>query len=167
VPLRVFVVDDVQSARAGLCAFLSFAPDVEITGEAENGVQALEQISADPPDVVIMDIEMPQMDGLETTRQLRSRDIPVHILVLSVAFDRRSEALAAGADAFVHKGEPLDVLLVALEAFRPSEIKPSPSASIDPAEQDSDPQDTIFVEQPKDEPEPQAPGSEISNPKEE
>lgn len=119
VPLRVFVVDDVQPARVGLCAVLGFAPDVQVTGQAENGVQALEQISADPPDVVIMDIEMPEMDGIEATRQLRARGIPVHILVLSVAFDRRSEALAAGADAFFHKGEPLDDILVALEAFRP------------------------------------------------
>jgi CheY-like chemotaxis protein len=89
-------------------------------GQAADGAEALERIAVELPDVVIMDIEMPRLDGLEATRQLRARSIPVHIVVLTVAFERRAEALAAGADAFIHKGAPMEQLIGVLEAFRPS-----------------------------------------------
>ena len=104
---------------------LNLAPDIEVTGQASDGVEALERISTDPPDVVIIDIEMPRMDGLETTRHLREQGAPVHVVVLSVAYDRREAALAAGADAFIQKGEPMAHLMRVLEGFRP----PQPEAA--------------------------------------
>lgn len=127
-PLRVFIVDDVPSARAGLCAYLSLAPDIEVVGQAADGLEALERIPVDPPDVVIMDIEMPRMDGLQATRQLRQQGLAVPIIVLSIAFQRRDEALAAGADAFIHKGEPLGKLAAVLERFRPPQPGPGREA---------------------------------------
>lgn len=122
-PLRVLVVDDVASARAGLCAFLSLAPDINVIGQAADGVEALQQIAADMPDVVVMDIEMPRLNGLDATRHLREQGLPIWIVILSIAFERRKDALTAGADAFVHKGEPPGHLMSILEGFRPSHPK--------------------------------------------
>jgi DNA-binding NarL/FixJ family response regulator len=123
-PLRVFIVDDIASARAGMSAYLSLAPGIEVIGQAADGIEALEKISASLPDVVIMDIEMPRMDGVEATRLIKAQGLPVHVVVLSIAFNRREEALAAGADAFIHKGEPLGSLASVLEGFRPQQTEP-------------------------------------------
>lgn len=139
-PLRVFIVDDVSSARAGLRAYLSLTTDIEVIGQAADGVEALEQIPVDLPDVVIMDIEMPRMDGLQATRLLRQQGLAVHIIVLSIAFDRRDEALDAGADTFIHKGEPLGKLVAVLEKFRP----PPPSAARKAIKKELNPPITII-----------------------
>lgn len=117
-PLRIFIVDDVATVRAGLRALLSLVPGIEIVGEAADGAEALQKISAAPPDVVLMDIEMPGMDGLQATRRLRGQGLEVPIVVFSVAFDRREDALSAGADALVHKGAPVARLMSSLESFR-------------------------------------------------
>lgn len=122
--LRVFIVDDVTSARAGLNALLSLTPQIAVIGQAEDGTQALAQIPAALPDVVVMDIAMPGMDGLEVTRRLRAAQFKAHIVILSVASNCRAEALAAGADAFVHKGESLNHLIQILESYRPTSALP-------------------------------------------
>jgi DNA-binding NarL/FixJ family response regulator len=115
--LRVFIVDDTAAVRAGLRALLSLMPGIEISGEAADAATALELISADPPDVVLMDIEMPGMDGLEATRRLRG-GLAAHIVVFSPALDRDEDALACGADALVQKGEPITRLMSLLEGLQ-------------------------------------------------
>jgi DNA-binding NarL/FixJ family response regulator len=117
-PLRVFIVDDTAAVRAGLRALLSLMPGIEVVGEAADAANALEQIFADPPDVVLMDIEMPGMDGLEATRRLREQGLEAHVVVFSLAFDRQEDARAAGADALLYKGEPVARLTALLEELR-------------------------------------------------
>jgi len=118
--LTVFVVDDLPSARAGLTAFLNSLPNIEVVGSAVDGVEAVEGISAKSPDVAIMDIEMPRMDGLEAIRQLRANGVSTPIIALSIGWEFREPALAAGANAFLYKGEPLTDLVALLEGFRPA-----------------------------------------------
>jgi DNA-binding NarL/FixJ family response regulator len=133
--LRVFVVDDMPSARAGLSAFLSSLEDTEVVGTAADGAEAVERISTDPPHVAIMDIEMPRMDGLEAIRTLRARVIPVHIIAMSTGWEFREQALAAGADGFVYKGESLAELISLLELFRVVTLdreQPGPSEDSNP-----------------------------------
>ncbi|NTU82825.1 MAG: response regulator transcription factor [Chloroflexales bacterium] len=81
--IRVLLVDDHAVVRGGLRFFLDGVPDIEVVGEAGNGVQALAQVAALVPDVVVMDIVMPEMDGIAATQQLHQRFSHVHVLALT------------------------------------------------------------------------------------
>jgi CheY-like chemotaxis protein len=84
--------------------------------EARSGVEAVQLTESFCPDLVLMDVRLPDLDGLDTTRLIKKRWPQVKIIVLSSYADYEADALAAGADAFVHKGEPPDRLLEALAA---------------------------------------------------
>jgi DNA-binding NarL/FixJ family response regulator len=110
--IRVLLVDDQPAIRQGLRLRLTTEPDMSIAGEAEDGPAALELAGALMPDVIVLDISMPGMDGFETARRLN--DIaPFAIVMLSLHDDpaSRARALAAGATVFVAKHEA-DALLV-------------------------------------------------------
>ena len=113
--LRVLVVDDQPRARQSLKALLATWPIIGTIREAASGKEALTLVEESPPDLALIDIRMPEMDGLEATRRIKAKWRPVKIIVLSVYTERAAEALAAGADAFVCKCEPPEVLLDALE----------------------------------------------------
>ena len=98
------VVDDQASTRQGIMALLELAPDIEVTQEASNGREAVRYVAEDPPDVVLMDVRMPVMDGLEATRQIKERWPQVQVVVLTMYRFHEEEALAAGADQFLLKG---------------------------------------------------------------
>lgn len=121
--LTVFIVDDMPSARAGLSAFLNSLDNIEVVGSAADGVEAVERISTELPGVAIMDIEMPRMNGLEAIRQLRANGITIPIIALSIGWEYRDPALAAGASAFLYKGAPLTELITLLEGFRHTDAK--------------------------------------------
>ena len=113
--VRVLVVDDQPRARQSLKALLGTWPIIKTIREAINGKEALALVEESPPDLILMDIHMPKMDGLEATRRIKAKWPQVKIIVLSVHTEHTAEALAAGADAFVCKCEPPESLLKALE----------------------------------------------------
>jgi len=111
---KVLIADDNVRARLGLRALLALRPEIEIAGEAADGAEAMHRVRDNQPDVVLMDARMPQMDGLEATRQIKGRWPQVRIVVVSMYASHRAEALAAGADAFLVKGCPAGELLAAI-----------------------------------------------------
>jgi DNA-binding NarL/FixJ family response regulator len=102
--LRVLIVDDLASNRQGLVALLEFEPDIEAILEAANGREAVQLVADEQPDVVLMDVRMPVMDGVEATRQIKARWPQVKVVVLTMYPSNKAEALAAGADRFLLKG---------------------------------------------------------------
>lgn len=107
-PIRVLVADDHHLARSGLRAMLDVHDDLDVVGEAEDGLAAIAAVEELAPDVVVMDIRMPRLDGIEATRRLRAREDAPHVLVLTT-FDLDDyvyEALRAGAGGFLLKDAP-------------------------------------------------------------
>jgi DNA-binding NarL/FixJ family response regulator len=116
-PIRILIVDDQPRARKSVKALLSTWQRVGEIHEAGNGHEAVQLVRELLPDVVLMDVLMPEMDGLEATAQVKALCPQVKVVVLSMHLEFRNEALAAGADAFVGKGEPADRLLAVLSAL--------------------------------------------------
>lgn len=102
--LRVLVVDDQASTRQGIMALLEFEMDIEVTHEASNGRDAVQIVAEEQPDVVLMDVRMPVMDGLEATRHIKDRWPQVNVIILTMHPSNEAKALAAGADRFLLKG---------------------------------------------------------------
>jgi|AGTN01.1.fsa_nt_gi Response regulator containing a CheY-like receiver domain and an HTH DNA-binding domain len=119
VPIRILIAEDQQLVRQGLAALLK-AEDVQIVGEAEDGAAAVEIARSLKPDIVLMDLSMPELDGVEATRRIKRASPQVRVLVLTVAnCERRvAEALAAGADGYALKKLGHDELMTAINAVR-------------------------------------------------
>lgn len=113
-PLRVLIVDDSPRTRAGLHALLETQPGIELVGEATNGQDAIRLVEELQPAVVLMDLEMPQMDGVEATRVIKQRWPAVSVIVVTSSARKRSAAVAVGADDFLIKGDAPSRLLAAL-----------------------------------------------------
>ncbi len=120
--MQILIVDDQPRARQSLKALLATWPQVEEIREAANGQEAMRLVEESRPDVVLMDVRMPEMDGLEATRLIKARWPQVKVIVLSMYADYMADALAAGADAFVSKGEPPDRLLATLASVATKEV---------------------------------------------
>ncbi len=112
--IRILIVDDQARARQSLRALLATYAEVSEIQEAKNGLEALQRIDESAPDVVFIDVQMPGLDGINTTQLIKRHAPHVKIVALSMYCDYASDALAAGADAFVSKGEPPEKLLAAL-----------------------------------------------------
>ena len=114
--IRVLLVDDQPLLRTGFRLILQTEPDIEVVGEAADGEVALAQVRALQPDVVLMDIRMPRMDGVEATRRLSELESPPRVLVLTT-YDLDEyvvESLRAGASGFLLKDAPADDLVDAV-----------------------------------------------------
>lgn len=113
-PLRLLIVDDQPRARQGLAALLSIDfQQIEIS-EAADGKEALRQVETVYPDLVVMDLLMPEWDGIQTTRLIKALYPRTKIIIYSMYPEYRTAALGAGADAFVIKGEPSESLVATI-----------------------------------------------------
>ncbi len=114
--IRLLLVDDQPAVRRGLLMRLHLEPDIQIVGEASTGREALRLAQSLAPDVVLMDVEMPEMDGIEATAALRLAVSQSAVVILSIHDDEqtRGRAQAAGAVAFVEKRGATDSLLAAI-----------------------------------------------------
>ncbi len=120
--IRVLLADDCAEIRQFFVTFLKESPDIEIAGEASNGRVAVELTQLLVPGVVIMDIQMPEMNGIEATQAIHNSLPQVGVVGLSAADDTvcRNAMRKAGAAAFVSKFEPLHALLAAIRTCRPA-----------------------------------------------
>jgi DNA-binding NarL/FixJ family response regulator len=129
--IRVLVADDQWMVRDGFRMLLKNADGIEIVAEAENGLEAVEKAARFQPNVVLMDIRMPTLDGLEATRRILAADELVRVLILTT-FDLDEylyEALRAGASGFVLKDDPPEQLLAAIRTVAAGDALLSPSVT--------------------------------------
>jgi DNA-binding NarL/FixJ family response regulator len=129
--IRVLLADDQSLVRAGFRMILGAEPDIDVVGEAADGRQAVEQARRLRPDVVLMDIRMPGLDGIEATRQVTALDPPARVLVLTT-FDLDEyvyESLRAGASAFLLKDAPERQLVAAVRVVADGGALFSPSVT--------------------------------------
>jgi DNA-binding NarL/FixJ family response regulator len=129
--IRVLLVDDQELVRAGLAMVVAAQPDMRVVGEAGDGVAALAALDATAADVVLMDVRMPRLDGVETTRRLVARHPDVRVLVLTT-FDLDEYAFAAlraGASGFLLKDARPDDLLGAIRTVRRGDAVLAPSTT--------------------------------------
>ncbi len=129
--IRVVIADDHGVVRAGLAQLLATFPDVELVGSATNGEEAVLLSAARDPDVVLMDLEMPVLDGIEATRRIRAAQPGVAIVVLTSFSDRERilSALDAGAAGYLLKDAEPDAIARALEAAARGEAPLDPKAA--------------------------------------
>jgi len=131
--LRVLIVDDQALVRAGFAMILSAEPDIEVVGQAGNGLEALETAARLAPDVILMDIRMPEMDGITATRLLcegRPGDTSCPRVIILTTFDLDEyvyDALRAGASGFLLKDTPPDDLAEAIRVVASGDALLSPS----------------------------------------
>jgi DNA-binding NarL/FixJ family response regulator len=129
--IRVLVADDQSMVRAGFRMLLSREPDIEVVAEAGNGLEAVRKAASAKPTVVLMDIRMPELDGLEATRRILAADEDARILILTT-FDLDDyvyEALRAGASGFVLKDDPPEQLLAAIRTVAEGDALLSPAVT--------------------------------------
>jgi DNA-binding NarL/FixJ family response regulator/class 3 adenylate cyclase len=130
--VRVLIVDDQALVRTGFRMILEAEPDLEVVGEAADGLEALEQARALAPDVVLMDVRMPEVDGIEATRRLLGEDEVTAKVVMLTTFDMDEyvyEALRAGASGFLLKDVPPEQLLAGIRAVASGDALLAPSVT--------------------------------------
>lgn len=127
--IRVLVVDDQSMVRAGFRMLLAGEEDIDVVAEASNGLEAVDKAARFDPTVVLMDIRMPELDGLEATRRILAADGDARVLILTT-FDLDEyvyEALRAGASGFVLKDDPPEQLIAAIRTVAAGDALLSPA----------------------------------------
>ncbi|MET9389486.1 response regulator transcription factor [Streptomyces sp. NPDC006624] len=129
--IRVLVVDDHQVVRRGLRTFLEVQDDIEVVGEAADGAEGVERAGELHPDVILMDVKMPGMDGVEALRRLRELDNPARVLVVTSFTEQRTvvPALRAGAAGYVYKDVDPDALAGAIRSVHAGHILLQPEVA--------------------------------------
>jgi len=129
--IRVGIADDHALVRGGMRLVLETAEDMRVVGEAENGVEAIDLVARERPDVIVMDIRMPEVDGIEATRRLIARGLSTRVLVVTT-FDLDEyvfEALRAGASGFLLKDAAPDSLAAAIRTVARGDSLLAPSVT--------------------------------------
>jgi DNA-binding NarL/FixJ family response regulator len=129
--IRVLVADDQSMVRAGFRMLLGGEQDIDVVAEADNGLDAVSKAARFHPTVVLMDIRMPELDGLEATRRILAADASARVLILTT-FDLDEyvfEALSAGASGFVLKDEPPEQLIAAIRTVADGDALLSPAVT--------------------------------------
>jgi len=114
---NIMVVEDNSRARRALTAYISLQVGIRVTAEASNGLEAINLIRGNAPDIVLMDMQMPVMDGLEATRIIKKNWPQIKIVILTMYPNYQSEALSAGADAFLVKGCSVDEIISTIHSL--------------------------------------------------
>lgn len=129
--IRTIIVDDQVMVRAGLRMLLDEEPDIDVVAEAGNGIEAIAQAARYQPDVLLMDIRMPELDGLEATRRILAADANARVLILTTFNhdDHVYEALRAGASGFVLKDQPPEQLIAAVRIVAAGDALLSPAVT--------------------------------------
>jgi len=130
-PIRVLIADDQALMRTGFRMILDAQDDIEVVGEAIDGADAIRRFEALSPDVVVMDVRMPTLDGIEATRRLAALERPARVLILTT-FDLDDyvyEALRAGASGFLLKDRPPEELVAAVRVIAAGEALLAPSVT--------------------------------------
>lgn len=131
MPIRIVVVDDHSVVRQGLRMFLSLDPELEVIGEANNGQEAIEQVNALKPDVVLMDLLMPVMDGITATQIIRKEHPDTEVIALTSVLEDTAvvNAVRAGAIGYLLKDTQGDELCQAIKAAANGQVQLSPKAA--------------------------------------
>jgi DNA-binding NarL/FixJ family response regulator len=108
---KIMIVEDNIRARHALKALISLQVGIDVTAEASNGREAIQAIKGQIPDIILMDMRMPVMDGLETTKVIKAQWNQIKIVILTMYPDCQSDVLSAGADAFLLKGCPMEQII--------------------------------------------------------
>lgn len=128
-PIRVLLVDDHAMVRRGMRDFLGLHPDIEIVGEAADGAGAIEQALALRPDIVVMDLMMPGIDGIEATARIKAEGLDIEIIAITSFIEeaRVVAAIEAGASGFLLKDAEADELAAAIRSAAAGEVHLDPA----------------------------------------
>jgi len=129
--IRVMIVDDHAIVRQGLRTLLELIPDIEVVGEASNGKQAVELVPSIKPDVILMDLMMPEMDGITATREICALRAETRIIALTsfLEDEKLIPAIQAGATSFLLKDVQPEELIDAIRAANRGEVRLNPGAA--------------------------------------
>lgn len=130
-PIKVLITDDHPVVREGLSAMLNKEPDIQVVGEAENGTEAIDKAKELQPDVVLMDLRMPEVDGVEAMRQIRAANPGIKFIVLTT-YDNDEyifKGIEAGARAYLLKDAPREELFKAIRAVYKGESLIEPAVA--------------------------------------
>jgi DNA-binding NarL/FixJ family response regulator len=131
MPIRILIVDDHSVVRQGLQMFLALDPEIEVIGEVSNGAEAVEFVKAEKPDVVLMDLLMPVMDGIEATKVIRRDFSDTEVIALTSVLEDNAVvgAIRAGAIGYLLKDTEADELVRAIKAAASGQVQLSPKAA--------------------------------------
>jgi len=126
--IRVIVADDHHLVRQGICALLEKADDIKVVGEAADGHEAIELVERLVPDVLVMDIAMPRLDGVQATERVRTLDVATQVVILSMYADKTlvRRVLQSGARGYLLKRSVMEELLLAVRAASQGETYLNP-----------------------------------------